>query len=527
MRTKISLKQAILLGSIIIFLFFGSSFLFFGSVFLLFGNATTRAASESNTAQINPNAFVYILNMGISGNNPQYSVVQYKGLRNGFAIGNGQYILTAAHCVADFENSNQTLLQPMVISPYYGDVFEAEIVAVDEKSDIAILKPAWDAHPALELETLQTWKKRKTLKIIGYPPPPPRRGGNGSISRQIMSEEVALQNINGKDHYEVQVGPVNYPGKGWSGSPFINPKTGKVAGVLCREDYHKKYFLFKQHLISGGSVNSIRQLFNDSNLSYETAQATLSNLELKEQFERILDYLDMVGLDHYKQSKNVVKELCNEMSDSYILHIMTAWALGPAEYEPYCQRAVEISPNSTLAHASYGHYLLSNNKYKKALEQFQDAINLDPNHIFAHHGQLATLAKNDPNAAEVLGLELTERWPENAGFCFEYSRALRAKNKRKEELPIIQKAVELSEDVPHQYQRHLADSLTANKEYDKADEAYTALLKTHECKHCWSAYRSLLVKMGPDKAEEEKEALKKVKSYNQDPNTVSVLYGEN
>ena len=159
------------------------------TAFLLCTFSPAWANAETGTAAIDPNAFVYILNMGISpGDGLQYNAFQYKGLRNGFTVGNGQYIVTVAHCLEDFENSNQTLHQPLVISPYYGDIFEAEIVAVDEKSDIAILKPVWDVHPALELETGEKWKKSKTIKIVGYPPIDKERGGNGTlISRQIIS----------------------------------------------------------------------------------------------------------------------------------------------------------------------------------------------------------------------------------------------------------------------------------------------------------------------------------------------------
>ncbi len=52
-------------------------------------------------------AFVYVLNMGIRDNK-----IVYNGLRVGFAVGDGQTILTAAHCVEDFENANHSLFPP-------------------------------------------------------------------------------------------------------------------------------------------------------------------------------------------------------------------------------------------------------------------------------------------------------------------------------------------------------------------------------------------------------------------------------
>jgi S1-C subfamily serine protease len=316
-----------------------------------------ESSFESREPKINSDAFVYILNMGIVGNEIDLErvTIKKKGLRNGFAVGNGKYILTAAHCLADYKNSDRTLLQPVVISPYYGDVFEAEIVAIDKVNDIAILEPAWDAHPALELETSEKWEKSKTVKIIGYPPPAPCRGGNGSITHQILSEEVQLRTTKGKGSREVQVGPVNYPGKGWSGSPFISPKTGKVVGILTEEHYLKKHFLPKHHLIFGGSVNSIRQLFTDNNLYIGAADASLPNLgstELFGQFLSVLDAQNYNGEEHL-----LLQELCTNSPKSHFPHILAGWVFNPPEDGPYYQKAVEIAPNSALARAAYGHHL--------------------------------------------------------------------------------------------------------------------------------------------------------------------------
>ena len=457
--------------------------------------------------------------MGISGNS-----IQYKGLRNGFAVGNGRYILTAAHCVADFENSNQVFRQPMIISPYYGDIFEAEIVAVDDVNDIAILKPAWDSHPALELETSNSWKKSETLKVVGYPPIEPCRGGNGLISRCVMSEYVPLKKFSKENMREIIVGPVKYLGVGWSGSPFINPKTGKVVGIFCRYDTYqvKRYFFFKKKKIlhSGPGIESIRRITNTRFSKNRITDESLSHIIGRNQFELILNYLDTLKTNNTGQKHMPLKKTCEEMPDSALLHIIAGWAFNPPEDKQYYQNAIASSPNSTLVHTAYGHHLLAYNNSQKAVEQFEIVTKQDPNHIFAYHGLLTALLKTDPNEAEVLGQELIQRWPDNAGFHFEYSKALRAGNRREEELPIIQKAVELCENsnVPFQYQRYLADSLKANKQYGASEQAYEKLLEGHECGRCWWAYTDLLLKMGPDKITSAKKARDKTMSFINDPN---------
>ena len=237
------------------------------------------------------------------------------------------------------------------------------------------------------------------------------------------------------------------------------------------------------------------------------ADASLPNLGSKELFGQFLSVLNAQnsnGEEHL-----LLQELCTNSPKSHFPHILAGWVFNPPEDEPYYQKAVEIAPNSALVRAAYGHHLYAYGNFTEAIEQFQIVSEQDPNHLFAHYHQLSSLAQIDPTAAETLGIELTERWPENAAIWFEYSRALRKQNKHKEQLPIIQKAVSLCTEVPHLYQRHLADSLNANEQYAESEQAFLELLTKHECERCWQAYASLLSRMGPDKTDLAEEATAK------------------
>jgi hypothetical protein len=500
------------------------------TVFLFSGFAPICAVSESDISKINPNAFVYILNLGIGGN-----TLQYRGLRNGFAVGDGQYVLTAAHCVADFENTNDILRHPMVISPYYGDIFEAEIVAIDDVNDIAVLKPTWDTHPALQLETSDDWKNSKTITIAGYPPIVKKRGGNGkNTTRSIRFETVPLVDIDGQNETTITVGPVKWAGEGWSGSALIVPETGKIAGITCvkncgRTTNHLKLFHIvkipitkKVWLIRGCDHHLIDTVFQKHKLTAGTFGASFPKLNRKEQFIHILDTLDVFKALNQQKVEAAMRDLCHQLPDSYLVNTLAGPAFGDPNNLSHFEHAIEIAPESTYVHAAYGNYLLARNKHPKAAMQFQCVIERDPNHVFACHGLLSALVKSDPNAAEVLGQELTARWPENAGFHFEYSKALRANHKYKKELPMIQKAIELcdGDQVPHVYQRYLADSLKANNQYEYAEQAYKKLLKTHECDHCWWAYTTLLLEMGPDRINEAQKARDKTITFVQNPNAI-------
>jgi tetratricopeptide (TPR) repeat protein len=161
---------------------------------------------------------------------------------------------------------------------------------------------------------------------------------------------------------------------------------------------------------------------------------------------------------------------------------------------------------------------LNHGRDKKALRQFHSTVAIDPNHVFALTGRIVALMHTYPAEAEIRARELTAKWPSNGGFWFELSRTLRKQRKYEQELPIIRKANELPHPnhLRHLYQRHLADSLANTENYSQAEEAYKIALKEHPCARCWSAYTSLLIRLGAGRAEDAKLALDNVKAMNED-----------
>ncbi len=155
--------------------------------------------------------------------------------------------------------------QPLVISRHYGGIFEARIIDIDEQNDIAILKPAWNSHPGLEIATSDRWKEAKKIAVAGYRPSDITGGANAKVSRQMSLQEETVVRTNGKGRYAIQLGSVKYPGKGWSGSAFVLPDTGAVVGVLSNERYVRTFFR-KKHYIFGCSAEAIEELFRKNDL---------------------------------------------------------------------------------------------------------------------------------------------------------------------------------------------------------------------------------------------------------------------
>ena len=474
---------------------------------LTFGwvQAYRAAVWKPAETHIETDAFVYILGMGLQGELHQYRFV-YRGLRVGFAVGDGQYIVTAAHCVDDFDTACDSLFYPLVISPYYGDIVPAEIVAIDHDKDIAILKPSWDLHPALQLDTADRWKQSARLVMASYPPRSETYGGDGTLSYAVMKESAPLISSTGSANHRLQVGPARYPGPGWSGSAFIVPETGTVAGLLSCKQIHPHRYFFTQRRLLGPDANDIRQLFEVNALSYAADDVPVFAEKHDARFRHILHFLEAMTAGD-TSCQDVVRELCADLPESFVLHLAAGLILpDPNDGAGYGRRAVELAPDSSFAHAVYG-MLLSRERHQMhhAAVQFRHAAALDPDNLFAQLGYLRMTIDSDPNAASVLGQDLIARWPQEAAFQFEYSRLLRNLGKYQDELPVIQAAVALSasEGVPYLYQRHLADSLAVNGHNDAAEQAYETLLEMHQCSRCRDAYAAFLEKTDrPERAAE-------------------------
>lgn len=458
---------------------------------------------------INEDALVYILRVNLQ-HDDDLSGFQYKGLSIGFAVGDGRYIVTAAHCVSTLENSRSGLYYPSVISSYYGDIIAAEIVAIDHENDIAVLKPAWDVHPALQLETSDAWKRAGKLVMATYPPPDEKYGGSGTISHTLLTEtasRITLVTPSGEVKPDtISVGPVRFPGPGWSGSPFIVPTTGNVAGLMAIVGTEKKLSEAELRYSAGPDADAIRRLFESHALRYESTGLSVPAMNRKEQFKQLLSFFDALTTDQ-PQTPELITQMCADFPDSLLLYVLAGYLLNePNLPMDYFQKVVAMAPESSFAHAACG----ALRRFKKddlslAAIDFKRAAELDPDNLFAHYGHLQMLAETDPNEAAALGQNLIARWPQEASFRFEYARALRAQNRRSEELPVIQKAVELAaaDKIPYLYHRYLADSLAANGDYEAAEEAYETLLKTHQCDRCRDAYMGFLENIGkPERAEQ-------------------------
>ena len=163
----------------------------------------------------------------------------------GFVVGDGLTVLTAAHVLAGLSDSEHKESLGILVGMGENMQFRgAVLVAVDEEHDLARLRIAGAALPALQLGDSSKVGEGQTLAFTGFPlgmalglHPVTHRGMVSSITPitipSLNSKGLDLKSVKRlqKPLYSVfQLDATAYPGS--SGSPLYDPATGQVLGVI-------------------------------------------------------------------------------------------------------------------------------------------------------------------------------------------------------------------------------------------------------------------------------------------------------
>lgn len=168
--------------------------------------------------------------------------VRYFG--TGFSVAQGNLIVTNAHVVDALKAAG--LLENMRL--YLPDTTSIEgisgtLVASDVHHDVALIRPSRKILPALDLEMSRTPSQGETVGVVGYPigmalgvVPTVHKGVISAVVPAVLplprgaklTPELAAAIRRPYKLYQLDM--VVYPGN--SGSPLLDPETGKVLGVI-------------------------------------------------------------------------------------------------------------------------------------------------------------------------------------------------------------------------------------------------------------------------------------------------------
>ena len=165
-------------------------------------------------------------------------------LGTGFAVLNGQYVVSCAHIFTKQLNSEKKEIYAVFLGhDRQLSVRAAEVVATDSARDLILLKIAGNPVPALKLGDSDRAREGWQLYFTGFPigsvlglNPSTHRAGLAAIipifTPMLNTTQLNVRTVKqARDPYEVfELDAIAYPGN--SGSPVWHPETGEVLGVV-------------------------------------------------------------------------------------------------------------------------------------------------------------------------------------------------------------------------------------------------------------------------------------------------------
>ena len=302
---------------------------------------------------------------------------------NGFVIGDGTLVITAHHLIFEGSEQGQHEMAGSVtlFSPYLGQGCDAEIVAVDEPLDLAILKVAWPGHPALKLADDKSIASAERMEIVGIPEIiRDMTADTASIVAQsldVQREDLEVDFVAMRQHTPrfIALSGIGKLGHGWSGSPMLLAGTSEVAGCFVRLHHTAGQ---NAKTSQGPAITQVRYLL-DKVGELKSLHSTKSVIpKPKDSTEVCLLFLR--ALKHYigdkyelafEETQSLIR-MRPESAYAYTLAAGISEKQGKHEQAgQYYQKALKLNPEGTLLQILYAQYL-SERQPDKALEIFEN-----------------------------------------------------------------------------------------------------------------------------------------------------------
>lgn len=453
--------------------------------------------------------------------------------RVAFAVGDGTIILTAKHCVDRPPNWTDSPMSPeiVVISPYYGDIYKCNVLAVEEETDLAVLEAPWLVHPALAIAEQREFKNAERVDIFSRPIKKSKKPHQ--LGQQIRTATFVIDNA---DITEPIVGmrlkgtgPVR---RGWSGSAMVLPESAKVAGVISALTGIRLGLpgLFSVIIVFdtvGGNVESIWELLGNNELEFVAKSYYPSSFEpvadAQPAFSCIMDYFENLLKKDSGQLLKITGKLVTLRPRSSYVRLILAIGADKQAHQKDCRpqtflalaesnyrKALQLDPNNASIRAAYGNFLTNRNLKQQALAETESALAIDADNYLAAINRLILLTQIEPEKAEKYAERLTDKDPNNPDFWFHYAAALSKSGENKQALIALQKAIELN--PKGNYYGGFADILVELGRLKEAERYYKKMTKSCGCQQCWFNYSNFLYKYRPKKLKQAEKALNKAEA---------------
>ena len=452
-----------------------------------------------------------------------------KGMGQGFVLAGSGLVVTAAHVVCERpETGGQHLAQlnSVVVSQYYGDIFEANVVALDHDADLALLHVSWPGHPSLDLVTDDELHTALEV-IVASIQLPEDQESIGSSNGFIDTERLAIRKLEDQNHqyFQMQLNRSERVGEGWSGGPMILPESGKVAGVfnvvLGRESSEDVVNV----RILGASATQINSLVHDVNETYTAdthreGQSFETDMSRKA-FSSALKSIHAKSNKDYSSALTEARKLVALRPWSPLAHLNVAscsYRLKKTSLsEKHFGEALGLDASSVNILSSYATFLSQEGRSEEALAVYRRALAIDPYDsatIVNLLGMLGQLGKSEWEEGEVLARRAVEREPFNSYFWINLGGILYRLEKKDEAIDASLKAVTLNPSFGRM-RGQLAHQLEGARRLDEAEAQFRKLLEFEpENPVVWLWFAEFLAKHREDSREEALETIETAISLN-------------
>jgi tetratricopeptide (TPR) repeat protein len=409
---------------------------------------------------------------------------------NGFVTGDGTLVVTAHHLV--FEESKQGRHEMAglvsVISPYLGDGCEAEIIAANDKLDLAILKIPWKGHPALRLADESGLLSIERVVVIGMPEII-RSLGTGSYKSLpehfgLHRENLAVDSVvisRQQIPWFISLSEIGQLGHGWSGSPMLLPDSTIVAG--CFTTLHTATREGRERISAiGPAVTQVRHLLEQSRWEKSLIPSNSTISQPKDGADAFILYAQAyrhLMNEQYELVSDSIEKFIDLRPESYLGYTLSAINAEKNKKfdiaEQYYQKALKLNPEGTALKVLYAQFL-SEHQPDRALELCQDIWKYDKFKPYIALAMFNILSERGEyqRCAELLS-EAVKVNPENAYLWLNLGGCHFYLGKQDDAVANITKAVEL---LPERgpFRGQLARLLENIGKLDEAEKHFRELL---------------------------------------------------
>lgn len=407
----------------------------------------------------------------------------------GFALGDGVHVATAWHNIVhnSSKGDHVEVLPPFILSPYWGEIFLCDVVAMDRAKDVAILRPHWPHHPGLPLSPtpLNQADAFAPCAFCGSRSSDDVENANTGIAATLQCDVLKL--AQNRDAFEQTPVPEltlensTIVGKGWSGCPVLIAGTASVAGMLTLVNvtrYQESGALAGAYP-QGITAQEIIPLLSGRAVPSKAETEAVPPPDANGRFRAWANLCDLLHARKGEEARSAVQALTTEDSGavSHLFEAFTTCRIDLNAAIASAERAARLLPESAVVQAYLGDMCRDAHANEQALAHARRAYELEPDTEFVTACIIRCLdAAERYEEVETMARQAIAHFPHNANFPMYLGLALINQGKAADGVESLRQGIALYPECNH-WKLTLARVLADTGSADEAEAISEELIR--------------------------------------------------